>query len=1171
MNASAHSHSTTDPSQPSRKRQRSRSMLSDTSSSSVKRSVSDGPSLDGEGLSSISASDDGADTDAYMTELGQDTYRLAPATQARTPNHLSVPPTEKITSVETAKSVKLQVGETWYLVDRNWWKRWRKACAGVVDKDGAVTEEELEGVDNSSIVDANGSLRPSLSETVDYELVPPSVWADFEFWYGVPKWPLPRKVISRGVSKEAVVELYPLRVYVLRMVTIRSANESEPPTLDISIAETVGLLTTQLEDVARPQDLTRATPARVWKLLRPPSIGFETSEIPVEDVPTFEGEIVDSSETLKTLEEAGIMHGDTFVVEYKAPTGPFVQLQRQLFQPDGRKAAVFPRATPFGSFGRSTLRAASPARSIEPGTLGLGNMGNTCFMNSALQCLAHQPELVDYFLTGVFQDELNPENPLGMHGAIAEAFGALLQKIWAGTATSSSYSPRDFKTQLQRFAPQFSGYQQHDSQELVAFLLDGLHEDLNRVLKKPYVEKPDWEGGGDRELVQLAQKSWDGYMLRNDSVIVDLFQGQYQSTLVCPECEKVSITFDPFMYLTLPLPIQKKWKHAIHFIPWDISKPHLKIPVEIGRDASFKDLKVLLGRWVDVPADNLLAMETFSHKFYKSLDDSLPCGEMSPNDVIVCYELPCHAQQSRTYKKQPGDPLIIPVYLSDMKPASRTIFGAPPVSYGNSSNTFGHPMIAVIDSHDATSIDAIYNMLVDRLRRWTKNARDLLSWEAKDHPVDSIVEIKIDENSPAVEGDIVDEKIENEDVMMEVATATEVVPTGPKPDLFTLRFQEGNKEYGTSSAFGRTESIEERMKEAGTEPMLVREGDVLVCEFDDHMKAFYFGSSLRFEDALWDSWMQFVHPEFEESQRESESKRSRGISLQDCLDEFTKQEKLGEDDLWYCPQCKKHQQASKKFDLWKVPDVLVVHLKRFSNSRALRDKIDALVDFPVHGLDLGKMVGERAAADRLREQGVDLEGVDIDEPLIYDLFGGRTHGRSRWWPLPGLCSESRQQPVTANAYLLFYRRRTSRPLGGKTRSKVEEARSKRPAGDSLTTPDAETLDIPDDTHDDLDIPGLTGFRSATNASSPSSPRDEPPDLEDGLDMPFSDPLELASHRFDLPDPSSNKASPASSTEADGDPEEWNSSYTIPPGSPGWSPPTRSSPAMTENPLLSEST
>lgn len=128
-----------------------------------------------------------------------------------------------------------------------------------------------------------------------------------------------------------------------------------------------------------------------------------------------------------------------------------------------------------------------------------------------------------------------------MHGEIAESFGALLHRIWSASSASTSYSPREFKSALQRFAPQFSGYQQHDSQELVAFLLDGLHEDLNRVLKKPYVEKPDWEGGGDKEMMALARESWEGYMKRNDSVIVDLFQGQYKSTLVCPECEKVSL------------------------------------------------------------------------------------------------------------------------------------------------------------------------------------------------------------------------------------------------------------------------------------------------------------------------------------------------------------------------------------------------------------------------------------------------------------------------------------------------------------------------------------------------------------------------------------------------------------------------------------------------------
>ena len=51
--------------------------------------------------------------------------------------------------------------------------------------------------------------------------------------------------------------------------------------------------------------------------------------------------------------------------------------------------------------------------------------------------------------------------------------------------------------QVGRFAPQFSGYQQHDSQELLTFLLDGLHEDLNRIVKKPYIELKDNDGRSD--------------------------------------------------------------------------------------------------------------------------------------------------------------------------------------------------------------------------------------------------------------------------------------------------------------------------------------------------------------------------------------------------------------------------------------------------------------------------------------------------------------------------------------------------------------------------------------------------------------------------------------------------------------------------------------------------
>ena len=55
----------------------------------------------------------------------------------------------------------------------------------------------------------------------------------------------------------------------------------------------------------------------------------------------------------------------------------------------------------------------------------------------------------------------------------------------------------------------------------------------------------------------VAKEAWTNHRLRNDSIIVDIFHGLFKSTLVCPECAKVSVTFDPFCYLTLPLPMKK--------------------------------------------------------------------------------------------------------------------------------------------------------------------------------------------------------------------------------------------------------------------------------------------------------------------------------------------------------------------------------------------------------------------------------------------------------------------------------------------------------------------------------------------------------------------------------------------------------------------------------------
>ena len=74
------------------------------------------------------------------------------------------------------------------------------------------------------------------------------------------------------------------------------------------------------------------------------------------------------------------------------------------------------------------------------------------------------------------------------------------------------------------------------------FLLDGLHEDLNRVLKKPTVEPFDAYGSNDEH---AAQEAWFRHTQRNQSVVVDLFQGQLKSSITCTnsKCNFVSAHF----------------------------------------------------------------------------------------------------------------------------------------------------------------------------------------------------------------------------------------------------------------------------------------------------------------------------------------------------------------------------------------------------------------------------------------------------------------------------------------------------------------------------------------------------------------------------------------------------------------------------------------------------
>lgn len=159
------------------------------------------------------------------------------------------------------------------------------------------------------------------------------------------------------------------------------------------------------------------------------------------------------------------------------------------------------------------------------------------------------------------------------------------------------------------------------------------------------------------------------------------------------------------------------------------------------------------------------------------------------------------------------------------------------------------------------------------------------------------------------------------------------------------------------------------------------------------------------------------------------SNADKDISLVNCLTKFTEREQLGETDTWYCPKCKDHVRAFKKFDLFSLPKILIFQLKRFRYAQSSfymhRDKISAQVTFPIASLDLSQYV----------------IGPQKDTPLVYDLYAVSEHSgglggghytavaknpeNERWFSFNDSFTSETSAPkaVTPRAYVLFYVRR----------------------------------------------------------------------------------------------------------------------------------------------------
>ena len=661
------------------------------------------------------------------------------------------------------------------------------------------------------------------------------------------------------------------------------------------------------------------------------------------------------------------------------------------------------------------------------GKVGLHNLGNSCYLSSCLQCLAHIIPLTTYFLSNEYVKEINEGNRDGTGGLLVKEYCELLKQLWFGAVPS--VSPTTFKKLLGHLNAEYAGFQQQDVHELVNYLIDKFHEDLNRVRVKPYTEKPEGNGTNDD---LISKDAWKLHSSRENSIVQDIVGGQIRSQLTCPDCKKVSVSFDYFQTIEIAIPRSTTRTFSVIYFPtFDVMSPPkqpILVSVTLDRSALIATLKEHL---IHIIQTNYEVDNDFSKVQFVELDKNNIIGRsLKFKDSIstIPDNTEIGAYNYGPLKEDKKTTLCI-LYQRKIIPTEKSgTYLTPYVSY---------PMIFPVDSNWTTNRLRLH--IFSYVKRFIASDCELNSGGSKN----------IDSGKKQLyvtAGSHLPLRMVNLDGSINIKNRHHNSNCPALLNKFRCDGDLGPNERFLGNIYPAT-------------------GDLKVSDVHESnvmLSVDWSGEWLKILDSeLIDSVVEdksyTAHKTTSKSPNDKIRQRRRslnGISLEHCLREFTREETLDDTNTWYCSVCKKHQTAKKKLTFWKekLPDVLILLLKRFEyrDSRrnsgsgpsllygnhfgiGTRDKIETMVDFPLEELNMDPYCGDESNT-----------GLN---PPIYDLFAVTNHyGRmgfghytacardlwdncnisdSKWQQYDDESVEriSDSEVSTNAAYILFYKRR----------------------------------------------------------------------------------------------------------------------------------------------------
>jgi len=523
---------------------------------------------------------------------------------------------------------------------------------------------------------------------------------------------------------------------------------------------------------------------------------------------------------------------------------------------------------------------------------------------------------------------------------------------------------------------------------MLTFVLDGLHEDLNRVKSKPYLQLTEKLSNETDE--EAAKRWWDVHIKRENSIIVDLFHGQYKSTITCPECKMISLTYDPFMHLGVPIPsalgatsikikyflidstkykvietdvsdstlvgdvmkkIQENEKNRLHLVP---------VCVSIKDDLSFK--KVLKEN------DSLL-------KFYKRRCE------------VVFYEIDENIEELEVFT------FISPAYL--VKSSQYLIFN----QYNYRAFFYPRPFFFTRSSTIRDLYIQVFKCFLPFF---------------EDHYLKSLKLLKNKENLEEEISSFFNKKDKSPFTLFFKNNRKEIRP-------WYYPFNDKCEFCGKNCKFCELKYKEDNNLTDFTNKLRSERELLMLCVIKTEESI----NNSDFNDMLRDSDLLSL------SEKVISTKESVNnvCTLNDCLESFRKEERLEKENSWYCPTCKKHQEAFKKMEIYRSPKVLIIQIKRFKlketnsffSSSYQNKKNDCFIEYPVNTLDLGPYIC-----------GPKTDGNKYELFAISQHYGSLSSGhytalcknRGKWYSFDdeSVSRADEKQVVNKAAYLLFYRR-----------------------------------------------------------------------------------------------------------------------------------------------------